>query len=121
MAKVAPIGPGRWKFLCTCGWDKREVTDSEVFFRCERPQIEAKDKPCLIQHDLRLLVEEADIEARVKEAQKFISTHEEKLKAAIEVIGAANQPKTELKLVEDAPKPKRGRPKKVSESPDENG
>ena len=115
MAKVAQIGPGRWKLLCTCGWDKREVTDSEVFFRCERPQNEAKDKPCLIQHDLRLLVEEADAEARFMEAKNFVDTHKEKLKAATEVLCAANQPKPELKLVEDAPKQKRGRPKKAAE------
>lgn len=113
MAKVAQIGPGRWRFLCDCGWDKREVTDSEVFFRCERVLEKATDKPCGLLHDLRLLVEEDDIRTRVMAAQKYIATHEEKLKEAVETISAANQPKPELKLVEE--KPKRGRPKKVAD------
>ena len=80
--------PGVYAFYCTCGYTKRRVVDSEVFFSCERP-IEAKIPACsrIWQlHNLR-----ADLEGREKrkDAELFIATHDEKLAEAHLIVNSS--------------------------------
>lgn len=39
-----PVG-NVFGFTCNCGFSRR-VTDSEINFKCERPVVQANDKPC---------------------------------------------------------------------------
>lgn len=91
---------GSYALLCDCGFTGRKVTDSEVWFSCERP-VEPKVPACKIIHHLPKLLEVLEAKEKRREAEAFIATHEEKLSEAHAV----------LAIVPPEPRPKRGKRK----------
>lgn len=86
MASVERLGPGLYAFLCDCKYEKRKVTDSEVYFRCERP-VEPKQGPCLKVHHLPTLLADLEVQEKRREAEKFMATHQKRLAEAKAVLG----------------------------------
>lgn len=95
MAKLEriPNQPGRYAFKCECGYDKRQVTDSERFFSCERP-VEAKTPACKLTFSLTPLIAEMEKDEAKRAAEKFIAEHERKFAEAVAILGKDVPPVT---------------------------
>jgi hypothetical protein len=88
---AVPNNPGLFAFRCECGYDKRNVVETERFFTCERP-VEAKVPACKIQHEFAPL--KAEMEKRYAEAaaKKFLAENEQKVAEAKAILGVKAAP-----------------------------
>lgn len=99
--------PGMYAFFCPCGYTKRRVTDSEVFFSCERP-VEPKVPACSTIHHLAEMKEALDNREKRKDAEAFIESHDEKLAEARAVIAATEPENPRERTTVRLPKKKKG-------------